>query len=158
MTERDIDSVHAIERSVFPHPWSREFFRLIITDSNNYVITLRVGNQIIGYGGYHLLKNRRNILLPAMRCNRIVHLINIAIHPSCQRRGFGTYLMNALLTNARGRRAEFCYLELRTSNTAAYCFYRTFDFNVIGMIENYYPRENEDAMVMGLDLRYISLS
>jgi ribosomal-protein-alanine N-acetyltransferase len=152
MTEWDLDTVLQIEQALFPHPWSRDFFKLIITDFNNYVITLRKNQTIIGYGGYHLLKNEKNIITPEKDYRRVIHLINIAVTPPFQRRGFGSFLMRTLLRDARSKRAEYCYLEVRPSNTVAYSFYHTFGFGVIGIIESYYPREQEDALVMGLDL------
>ena len=152
MTEKDIDPVLAIEKMVFPHPWSREFFRLIVADINNYMLTLRNDNAIIGYGGYHLLKHRINFLSTRNKYARIVHLINTAITPSEQRRGFGTFLMNTLMGKARLNEAEYCYLEVRPNNEKAFSFYRKWGFSVIGIIENYYPIEGENALVMGTEL------
>jgi hypothetical protein len=90
MTERDIDRVLRIEQCVFPHPWSRNFFKLILSDMNNYAMILRNGGEIIGYGGYHLLKNGVQFLTPCGDKRSIIHLINIAIAPRAQHRGFGT--------------------------------------------------------------------
>ena len=153
MLERDIEKVLTIERSVFRHPWSHDFFRLILSDMNNYVVTLRNENGILGYGGYHLLKNRANFLYTKEAYERTIHIINIAIQPREQHRGFGTFLMNTLMGNARSRNAEYCYLEVRPSNQQAYSFYRKCGFSVIGVIENYYPQERENALVMGMGLK-----
>ncbi len=152
MTERDIEPVVEIEHAVFKHPWTRDFFRLIIADHNNYVVTLRRRNEIIGYGGYHLLKNKTNFLYTTRDYRRLIHLINIAVRPSSQRKGFGTFLLNTLLRDAAVKHAEYCYLELRPSNSAAYSFYRSFGFSVIGVVDNYYPLEHEDALVLGREL------
>jgi ribosomal-protein-alanine N-acetyltransferase len=153
MTEKDIESVLSIERSVFQHPWSPEFFRLIIADMNNCVLTLRNETGIIGYGGFHLLKNKVNFLGVNVDYNRIIHLINIAIDPHEQHRGFGTYLLNILIGKALASNAEYCYLEVRLSNQKAFTFYRKSGFSVIGIIENYYPQERENAIVMGRELK-----
>jgi ribosomal-protein-alanine N-acetyltransferase len=152
MTKRDIERVLAIERSVFPHPWSHHFFELILSDMNNHVIILRSGGDILGYGGYHLLRNGARFLSASHEHRQTIHLINIAVAPPVQRRGFGTLLMNALLTSARSKKAGYCYLEARPSNEKAFSFYRKSGFTVIGMVENYYPREGEDALVMGRTL------
>ncbi len=153
MTKKDIESVLAIERSVFKHPWSHEFFRLIIADMNNCVLALKTETGIIGYGAFHLLKNKVNFLGVNVDYNRIIHLINIAIDPYEQHRGFGTYLLNILLGKARACNAEYCYLEVRLSNQRAFTFYRKCGFGVIGIIENYYPQERENAIVMGKELK-----
>lgn len=152
MTERDLKEVLTIERVVFKHPWSKDFFRLIISDINNYVVTLSLDNLIIGYGGYHLLKHKANFLSVNKNYTSFIHLINIAVKPYFQKKGFGTYLMNILLNNARMKNAEYCYLEVRPSNNRAITFYSKLGFNIIGIIENYYPQENENALVMGKEL------
>jgi ribosomal-protein-alanine N-acetyltransferase len=149
MTEDDIKDVLEIETEVFKHPWSREFFNLIINDTNNYVITLRNTRKIIGYGGFHLINKKIGFLSREKEYHRIIHLMNIAIAPPEQRRGFGTYLMHTLLCRAYASDAEYCYLEVRPSNEKAFSFYRKCGFSVIGIIDNYYPEEKEHALVMG---------
>ena len=152
MTERDIDTVLSIEKVAFKHPWSREFFRLIVSDMQNYMLTLRTGEDIIGYGGYHLLRNRTSFLSTRHQYDCMIHLINIAIVPQKQHSGFGTFLMNTLINKARSNNAEYCYLEVRPSNERAFSFYLKRGFSIIGVIENYYPQECENALVMGLKL------
>lgn len=152
MLEKDLDEVINIERAVFKHPWTKDYFRLIISDMNNFMISLKQGKTIIGYGGYHLLKSNANFLSTKKEYNRIVHLVNIAIGPFFQNRGYGTYLMNTILNNARSKNGDYFYLEARPSNSRVIPFYKKFDFSIIGIIENYYPREEEDALVFGREL------
>ena len=152
MIEKDLNEVINIERTVFTHPWTKNYFRLIISDMNNYMISLKQKKSIIGYGGYHLLKSNTNFLSTKKEYNRIVHLINIAIDPFYQKRGCGTYLMNTLVNNARSKHGDYCYLEARPSNSRALSFYKKFNFTIIGIIENYYPYEKEDALVFGREL------
>lgn len=155
MIEEDLDEIISIERNIFIHPWSKDFFRLIISDINNYVITLKQGCSTIGYGGYHLLRKNSNFLLPDKSYHQLIHLINIAIKPSLQNRGYGTFLMNTLLNNARSKHSDYCYLEVRPSNSKALSFYKHTGFSIIGIIENYYPQESENAFVMGRELSHM---
>jgi len=60
MIEKDLNEIINIERTVFKHPWTKNYFRLIISDMNNYMISLKQKKSIIGYGGYHLLKSNTN--------------------------------------------------------------------------------------------------
>jgi len=152
MIEMDLDEVIKIESSVFPHPWTKDFFRLLLSDFNNCELTLRSGETIIGYGGYHLLKKDSSFLFPDRRYKKVIHLINIAIKPPEQNRGYGTFLMNTLLSKARAQKGEYCYLEVRPSNEHALTFYNHRGFSIIGLIDNYYPQEKEDAIVMGKTL------
>jgi ribosomal-protein-alanine N-acetyltransferase len=154
MTERDIDAVLSIEKAVFKHPWSREFFHLIVSDMHNYMLTLKIGQDIIGYGGYHLLRNNTSFLSTRHRYDSMIHLINIAIAPHRQHNGCGTFLMNTLINKAKTKNAEYCYLEVRPSNQKAFSFYRKRGFSIIGIIENYYPQECENALVMGMEIHH----
>ena len=148
----DIKEIIKIERSVFPHPWNENFFRLIISDKNNCMITIKLNGHIIGYGGYHLLKNDAEFTLSNKKYSFVIHIINIAIDPEFQGKGYGTVLMNYLLEDARSKGVEFAYLEVRPSNERAITLYRRFGFMIIGIIENYYPYEKENALVMGLEI------
>jgi ribosomal-protein-alanine N-acetyltransferase len=152
MREADLDEVLHIERTVFKHPWSKDFFRLIMSDANNYVITLKRDDAVIGYGGYHFLSRQTDFTLTRKKYERVVHLINIAIRPDQQCRGFGTYLLSTLIDHARIRNGNYCYLEVRPSNSRAITFYRKSGFFIIGLIEDYYPLESENALVMGKEL------
>jgi len=152
MKESDLDEVHRIERGVFKHPWSKDFFRLIMADINNYVITLKKEGAIAGYGGYHFLSKQTDFLFAAKKYDRVVHLINIAIRPGLQSRGLGTFLLATLFDDARTRNGDYCYLEVRPSNAKAITFYRKAGFSITGIIEDYYPQEAENALVMGREL------
>ena len=152
MVENDLDDVIEIEKNVFKCPWTKNFFRLIIADMNNYVLTLKRGDVIIGYGGYHSLNKEANFLFENNEYTRIIHLINIAIGPCFQHRGYGTFLMNSLLNSARAKKRDYCYLETRGSNTSALSFYKKLGFSIIGIVENYYPQDKEDALVLGQSL------
>ncbi len=152
MREADLEEVLRIERAVFKHPWSKDFFRLIISDANNYVITLKRDDSVIGYGGYHFLSQQSDFHLTPKKYERVIHLINIAIRPDQQSRGFGTFLLSTLIDHARSRNSNYCYLEVRPSNSRAITFYVRSGFSIIGLIENYYPQEFENAFVMGMEL------
>ncbi len=152
MVEKDLDEVIKIEKNVFNRPWTKNFFRLIISDMNNYVLSLKKGNILIGYGGYHSLNKDANFLFKNNEYTRIIHLINIAIGPGFQHKGYGTFLMNRLLNSARAEERDYCYLEVRGSNSRALLFYKKFGFSIIGIIENYYPQEKENALVLGKNL------
>jgi ribosomal-protein-alanine acetyltransferase len=152
MEEKDLKEVVSIEQGVFRHPWSEEFFKLILQDCNNWIITLRRETMLLGYGGYHLLKKQLSFLPVTASPYGIIHLINIAINPSFQHQGFGTLLIELLFRNAKRRNAGYCYLEVRPSNTKAFRFYQHSGFSVIGLIENYYAQDKEDAIVMGRTL------
>jgi len=153
MTEDDLGEVLFIERSVFKRPWTWEFFKLVISDIRNYVVTIRNENDLLGYGGYHLLRDNPGFLRTREHYHTIAHLISIAEAPRFQHRGYGRILMNVLMKDAMLKQAGYCYLEVRPSNTNAFSFYKRQCFSIIGIIDNYYAQEHEDAYVLGRELR-----
>jgi len=153
MSKEDLKDVVLIEKRVFKDPWSYRFFKLLLRDLKNYMVTLKLDSEIIGYGGYHLLKTNSNFLNTPKLYKNIIHLINIAIKPEYQRKGYGTFLLNKLLTSGAKAGAEYCYLEVRPSNIPATSFYKKAGFKIIGVIEDYYTKCREDALVMGKELK-----
>jgi ribosomal-protein-alanine N-acetyltransferase len=84
-----------------------------------------------------------------------VHLLNITVAPEYQRQGWARVMLEALATWARGRGAEWLWLEVRVSNARALGVYEAHGFRRVGQRKGYYPAgrgEREDAVVMSLHL------
>lgn len=133
----DLDAVHAIERVLYPFPWTMGNF----VDSLSAGYDLRVvvrGHSLLGYA-------------VAMRIPDELHLLNLSVVEACQRRGLGRWLMLTLLEQAQAEGLASMLLEVRPSNTAAQRLYRSLGFSPIGLRRRYYPSFNntrEDAIVM----------
>ena len=74
-------------------------------------------------------------------------ILNLAIHPSCRRRGLARKVLNLMLAAGRGQ----CFLEVRASNIAAIRLYESVGFRQAGRRENYYSNPPEPAIVMQWD-------
>ena len=84
-----------------------------------------------------------------------VHLLNITVAPTYQRQGWARVLLDALALWARGRQAQWLWLEVRASNLRAQHVYETHGFRRVGERKRYYPAaqgQREDAVVMSLPL------
>jgi ribosomal-protein-alanine N-acetyltransferase len=81
-----------------------------------------------------------------------VHLLNLAVHPTRRRRGYGRRLMDHLLGFARAHRCHYLTLEVRRSNAAAIALYEEYGFRSVGVRPRYYQDSREDALVMALEL------
>ena len=82
-------------------------------------------------------------------------LLDIGIVRAYQRQGWGSKLLQKMLTLARDMGKLRVVLEVRASNSAAIGLYRGMEFQEIGLRRDYYPVENstrEDAILMGLKL------
>ena len=79
-----------------------------------------------------------------------VSLLNIAIDPVLQGKGYGKQLAEFFLTHCEDVKAESAWLEVRESNTRAFDLYQNLGFNEIDRRVNYYPTEKgkEDAIIM----------
>ncbi len=78
-----------------------------------------------------------------------IHLIDIAVAPSAQRRGIGRALMADLLDYAKAHAVAKVLLEVRTGNTPAISLYETQGFERLRVRKGYYD-DGEDGVEMML--------
>jgi len=138
MVVADVDDVHALECSVFPHPWSRaNFVDSLASGYDAWVLREPEGTL----AGYFLL----------MYALDEAHLLDVAVAAPRQGRGLGRYLLDRIAARARAERMESILLEVRPSNTRALDVYRRYGYAEIGRRKGYYPAHEgrrEDAIVM----------
>lgn len=138
-TEADIDAVLKIEYAAFSHPWTRGIF---LDSLKSYEVWLMFeGSQQVGHGVINVIIDE-------------AHLLNITVKPESQGRGLGLRLLEKLMERAAELKAGECFLEVRSSNQAAYRLYERYGFNEIGRRRDYYPAPGgrEDALVMACTL------
>ena len=133
MTAADLDTVIALETSIFPDPWSRNSFEFEL-QSNRYSLPfiLEDHGQILGYAIIWKIFEE-------------FHIANIAIHPLHQGKGLGSFFLNEILKMAGG--CKYALLEVRESNQRAIRLYQKFGFKTIMKRVRYY-KNGETALVM----------
>jgi ribosomal-protein-alanine N-acetyltransferase len=129
----DLPQVIAIERRAFPTPWSLAMFVLELSKPLSVCLAAIEDASIVGY-------------LVCSRYADVWHLMNIAVDPSFQRRGYARMLLDEMLSRAGPD--EPYTLEVRTSNLAAISLYERFGFRPAGTRPRYYHDTGEDAMIM----------
>ncbi len=136
-----LDTVMAVELRAYSHPWTRGNFQDAL--AHGYQMQLLLGGeQLLGY-------------FVAMPGVDEAHLLNITVAPEFQRQGWARMLLDALQLWARGRQAQWLWLEVRVSNQRARAIYEAYGFRKVGERKRYYPAEGdvrEDAIVMSLPL------
>ena len=136
-----LDSVMEVEQRSYAHPWTRGNFQDAL--AHGYQVQLLLGGeQLLGY-------------FVAMPGVDEAHLLNITVAPEFQRQGWARMLLDALQLWARGRQAQWLWLEVRVSNQRARAIYEAYGFRKVGERKRYYPAEGdvrEDAIVMSLPL------
>jgi len=136
-----IDAVVLIEQRAYAHPWNRTNF-LDALQSGYQAQMLVADATVLGY-------------FVAMQGVDEVHLLNITVAPEYQGQGWSRVMLDALTLWARGRAAQWLWLEVRVGNTRAMRVYEAQGYTRVGVRKDYYPAghgKREDAVVMGLRL------
>jgi ribosomal-protein-alanine N-acetyltransferase len=81
-----------------------------------------------------------------------LHINNVAVRAEYRRRGIGAALLSRVLHEARRRKANAAFLEVRSANFAAQALYEKSGFKAIARRADYYSEPREDAVVMSLVL------
>jgi ribosomal-protein-alanine N-acetyltransferase len=129
----------AIERGVYPRPWSPSLFISEMSSgrSRSYLVAL-AGRDVMGYGGL-------------ISYGEEAHVTTIAVDPDQQRRKIGTRLMYELIRESQRMGAHAVSLEVRVTNWGAQRLYARFGFRPVGVRKGYYQETSEDALVMWTD-------
>ena len=136
-----IDAVVQIEQRAYAHPWNRTNFSDAL-QSGYQAQMLLADETLLGY-------------FVAMEGVEEVHLLNITVAPEFQRQGWSRVMLDALTLWARGRQAQWLWLEVRVGNTRAMHVYEAQGYARVGVRKDNYPAghgKREDAVVMGLKL------
>ncbi len=128
----DVNEIHAIEKRVFRHPWSKKQILHELKQENGKRVYAEIEKKIIGYIMVRVINNEAQIL-------------NIAIDLPFQHRGYGKKLLDYTL-HELGNETDV-FLEVRESNLPAIKLYSEFNFEKIGFRERYYS-DGENAIVM----------
>ena len=154
MDYSDLDSVIQIEKSSFPHPWTRDHFISELqrdTVSRCYV-AVTADNKGTDPVDPCCGEGRISGYLMAWHVADELHITNLAVSPEVRRRGIAVALLRHSLKEAAEAGAIWCQLDVRTSNAPARELYGQLGFKPFGIRKGYY-RDGEDAVVMGKDLK-----
>jgi ribosomal-protein-alanine N-acetyltransferase len=130
----DLPQVIAIERRVFPTPWSLAMFVLELSKPTGVCLAAVSDRRLVGY-------------LICSRYDTVWHLMNLAVDLDHQRRGLASVLLGELYARVDDEQARFT-LEVRRSNMVAIHLYEREGFRAAGVRRRYYQDNGEDALVM----------
>ena len=140
LVDGDLGRVAAIERAIFPDPWSRTAFAQTLARPTvrGFALDDRSG-RLIGYGICSLAADEGEIL-------------NLAVDPAARRQGAGRQLLTAMLDWLASQGAREAFLEVRASNAPAIALYAASGFRRLGSRKGYYTGPREDALTMVLEV------
>jgi [ribosomal protein S18]-alanine N-acetyltransferase len=130
----DLPQVIAIERRVFPTPWSLAMFVLELSKQTGICLAAVCDGRLVGY-------------LICSRYDTVWHVMNLAIDLDHQRMGLASVLLAELYERVGDEQARFT-LEVRRSNAVAIHLYEREGFRAAGVRRRYYQDNGEDALVM----------
>ncbi|HWW90356.1 MAG TPA: ribosomal protein S18-alanine N-acetyltransferase [Solirubrobacteraceae bacterium] len=130
----DLPDVIAIERRVFPTPWSLAMFVLELSKQSGICLAALCEGHLVGY-------------LICSRYDTVWHIMNLAVDLEHQRRGLASAMLAELYDRVSDEDARFT-LEVRRSNAIAIHLYEREGFRAAGMRRRYYQDNGEDALVM----------
>lgn len=136
MTPADLEAVADLTHRADPFGWTLRNFSDAHASGNTLTV-LTVDGVTAGIAAVmHVLDESE--------------LLEIAVQPAMQGRGYGKALLAQAIALARRNGAVRMFLEVRESNARARKMYTSFGFEETGRRRNYYPTENgrEDAILM----------
>ncbi len=136
MTPADLEAVADLTRRADPFGWTLRNFSDAHASGNTLTV-LTVDGVTSGIAAVmHVLDESE--------------LLEIAVQPAMQGRGYGKALLAQAIALARRNGAVRMFLEVRESNARARKMYTSFGFEETGRRKNYYPTEDgrEDAILM----------
>ena len=141
----DLPEVLAIERRVFPTPWSLAMFVLELSKQTGICLAACERVSTDGNGGAQA--ERLAGYLICSRYDTVWHVMNVAVDLHRQRMGLASRLLAELYTRVGDQSARFT-LEVRRSNAVAIHLYEREGFRAAGTRRRYYQDNGEDALVM----------
>ena len=144
-TLKDLNELLFIEEQAHHYPWSEATLKWCIEQHHIHCFVLYENcelkkRELIGFAVYECAIDEATLL-------------NIAIHPFMQSKGFGKQLLqqSLLLLDDEVKKV---FLEVRISNTAAQQLYKNTGFTEFGVRKNYYPTATgkEDAQLFTLHM------
>jgi ribosomal-protein-alanine N-acetyltransferase len=133
--EADISALAAIERECFSDPWTSTGLRQTIQYETARAFVAEFGGAAVGY-------------VMARISGEEAEILNLAVLPSCRRRGIARCLLEEALAAVATAGVREAYLEVRQSNAEAISLYQAFGFRPVGVRPDYYRNPLEDALVL----------
>lgn len=136
MRESDLSAVLAIEQAGRGMPWTRAHFESELANGAiSKPLIAEFDERVVGFAVAWFIAGE-------------IQLINLGVLPEARRRGVATQLLDWLIE--KGTRLGYLRIELevRSSNEPAIRLYQKLGFSRSGVRRNYYPNNDEDAILM----------
>ncbi len=126
MSEGDLDTVAAMERTLYEFPWSRGQLRRFADRRLQHLDLAPGAMSLVGYAVMMVVLDE-------------AHLLNISIHRDWQRRGYGRLLLRTISIGRAPRRRNVHIPGGAPVQRSGARLVRSGNFRLIGVRRGYYP-------------------
>lgn len=133
MALTDLDRVLALERAIYPNPWTEGIFRDELAASGRVYLVAEAEGKVAGFAGMMVIGDDG-------------HITTVAVDPVRRRHLLATRLIYELVGHTLAAGARHLTLEVRMSNRSAQRLYSRFGMAPVGVRKDYYV--DEDALIM----------
>ncbi len=140
LEEIHLKELVALEGACFALSWSVEQYQDIMKQDSFRIMGVFSANKLAGYISFYSTLDEAEIL-------------NLAVDPCSRKSGFGKALTAEAIKTCKINQVKNIFLEVRPSNIPALSIYTSLGFEKISRRKQYYPDNNEDALVMRLRLK-----
>jgi ribosomal-protein-alanine N-acetyltransferase len=143
----DVPALAVLEAACFTHPWTpAQVHEEVARVPPDMVLVLEgpasPGGAPAGIRAYCSFR----LVVDEMQ------VMNVAVDPSCRRRGLARRLLAFAMARAARAGARRALLELRAGNREALALYESLGFRSLGVRRGYYRDPTEDALVLAREL------
>lgn len=138
------DALLEMEQRCFTSPWSAQRLNEYLTPSPRKLALGLYENGLIGFAIFSIILDE-------------AELLQIAISPLEQRKGYALNLIKGSLESLKGKGVAKLMLEVNSTNLPAVGLYKRIGFKEDGVRNGYYPSslpggDREDAILMSYQL------
>ena len=135
----DFSPIVEIENATNQLPWTKQQF-ISSMEVGHHSLVLEETGMVVGFAIY-------SPIIPES------HLLNIAIDPAHQGKGFGKNLLQHVILQNETMGVKIISLEVRVSNKTAINLYENLGFSKDAIRPNYYSGSpKEDALLMSIKI------
>jgi [ribosomal protein S18]-alanine N-acetyltransferase len=135
MIRSDCKEVLAIEKESFEFAWDETELINCLRQRNCIGMVVEANDEICGFMVYELHKNR-------------LHILNFAVAEKYRRNGYGSAMVEKLVSKLSYQRRSRIVLEVRETNLVALNFFKSQGFRAVSLLKDFYEETTDDAIVM----------
>ena len=132
INEKDIDLCYELDSNTISL-WSKKQWANEFKKKGIKVFGILLSNLVVGICVFHVIQDEAQINF-------------FVVNQKYRKKGFGSYLMNYLITQCEKLNINKLFLEVSHTNVTAEKFYNRFDFFTVGRRRNYY-KDGSDALL-----------